>query len=182
MDSTILLEKKELRKIVKGLKAIQSIDLFYKSSEVIMSKLESLPQFKQSKTVLAYWSFDNEVFTHDHVIKWAQNKKIILPSISGDQMNLKEFKGMDQLVEGDLYAIPEPKGDYFDNIEEIDFIVVPGIAFDRNNNRMGRGKAYYDRFLASTDAYKAGICFNYQLFDEVPTDRYDIKMDCVITD
>lgn len=180
MDNTKLLEKTELRKLVKRLKSIQSIESFYQSSEVIMSKLESLPQFKQSKTVLAYWSFDHEVFTHDFVVKWAQNKKIILPSIDGDHMNLKEFKGMDQLIEGDLYSIPEPKGDYFNNIEEIDFIIVPGIAFDRKNNRMGRGKAYYDRFLSSTDAYKAGICFDYQLFNEVPTDQYDIKMDCVI--
>ena len=59
--------------------------------------------------------------------------------------------------------------------------MVPGMAFDRNNNRMGRGKGYYDRFLATIpQAYKIGVCFKFQLVDEIPTDALDIRMDEII--
>ena len=80
------------------------------------------------------------------------------------------------------YGIEEPTGELFTDYADIDFIVVPGVAFDRNGNRLGRGKGYYDRLLPRIpSAYKAGICFPFQLVEEVPAEPFDIRMDEIIT-
>jgi 5-formyltetrahydrofolate cyclo-ligase len=102
--------------------------------------------------------------------------------VDEDTMLIKEYKSENQLISGDLYGIPEPDGPEFTDYNLIDFVIVPGVAFDRNNNRMGRGKAYYDKFLKHLTAYKSGICFDFQLVNEVPSDENDISMDIVISD
>ena len=64
----------------------------------------------------------------------------------------------------------------------IELVVVPGMAFDKQGHRLGRGKGYYDRLLPKlTNAYKLGVCFPYQYIEEVPTDEHDIRMDEVLT-
>ena len=65
---------------------------------------------------------------------------------------------------------------------KIDLIIVPGICFDKANNRLGFGKGYYDKYLANKNIKKFGICFKEQLLDDIPTDNNDIKMDLIITD
>lgn len=175
-------QKKQIRREVKARKAAQSEEAYYAASNSIASKIELLTEFQQAKTVLAYWSMAGEVFTHDFVKTWAKSKQMLLPVIEGDVMVIKEFSPEKPLISGSLKGLLEPTGDTYADIASIDFIVVPGIAFDKENNRLGRGKAYYDRFLKHTNAHKAGICFEFQFFDEIPADASDIKMDSVITE
>ena len=60
-------------------------------------------------------------------------------------------------------------------------ILVPGMAFDAKGHRLGRGRGYYDRFLAAhSHIYKIGVCFDFQKVDEVSTDAFDIPVDEVI--
>ena len=59
---------------------------------------------------------------------------------------------------------------------------MPGVAFDRKANRLGRGKGFYDRLLAQTHALKIGICYDLQLLDEIPAEPHDIKMDIIVTE
>ena len=66
--------------------------------------------------------------------------------------------------------------------DDIDMIVVPGIAFDRNRNRLGRGKGYYDRLLSDLKASAVGLCFDFQLKDQIPVEPFDKKVDLVITE
>lgn len=73
---------------------------------------------------------------------------------------------------------PETQREY---INKIDLVIVPGIAFDKNKCRLGRGKGYYDRYFMNKRIKKIGIGFDFQLLDEVPTSSFDIKMDKVIT-
>lgn len=175
-------QKKLIRREVKSRKAAQTAETYYAASLRIASKIEQLPEFQKAETVLAYWAMAGEVFTHDFVRKWSRSKKILLPCVEGDLMFIKAYNHEKPLIAGDLYAIPEPDGPRFVDYHLIDFAIIPGIAFDRKNNRMGRGKAYYDRFLIAVSAYKAGICFEFQIFDEIPADAFDIRMDCVITE
>lgn len=175
-------QKKQIRREVKARKAAHTEEAYYAASQRIASKIELLPEFQQAKTVLAYWSMAGEVFTHDFVKKWAKTKQMLLPVIEGDVMVIKAFSPERSLVSGSMKGLLEPDGPTFTDTHKIDFIVVPGIAFDKENNRLGRGKAFYDRFLNHTNAYKAGICFEFQLFDEVPADASDIKMDRVIAE
>ncbi len=69
----------------------------------------------------------------------------------------------------------------FADPKDIDLVITPGLAFDHNNNRLGHGKGYYDRLLAGMRAFKIGVCFNFQLFNEIPYTLNDVKMDMVIT-
>ena len=64
----------------------------------------------------------------------------------------------------------------------MDLIIVPGVAFDRENNRLGYGKGYYDRFLTSKDILKIGLAFSEQIVDFLECDNYDIPMDIIISD
>lgn len=59
-------------------------------------------------------------------------------------------------------------------------MVVPGIAFDKENNRLGRGRGYYDKLLKAANAIKVGVCFEFQFFDRIPTEEFDVKMNYVI--
>lgn len=82
------------------------------------------------------------------------------------------------------YGIMEPEGPAFTAYDDIDLIITPGVAFDVNHNRLGRGKGYYDRFLQQmrqTHAYKIGVCFPHQLVDSIPVTAYDIPMDEVVS-
>ena len=124
----------------------------------------------------------DEVFTHDFIQKFYKTKKIILPVVDGENLILKEFTGVSNMTEGVSYGIMEPAGETFTEIEKIDLIITPGVAFDKSGNRLGRGKAYYDKLLKSTNAFKVGVCFNFQFLDWVPTDMHDIKMDLVLSD
>jgi len=173
-------EKKELRKKVRHLKGKFSLVEKRLMSVNVLQKLEESEEFIDAQIIMAYWSMDDEVYTHDFVQKWAAKKRIILPVVNGSQLKLKEFMGVDEMVAGENFSIPEPKGSLFEHPESIDLIIVPGVAFDIENNRMGRGKAYYDQLLRESNSYKIGLCFPFQLFNKVPFDDLDVKMHQVI--
>lgn len=173
-------EKRKIRKEIRVVKQKYSFEQKKELSLSILKSLEQLPEFIQAKTVMLYWSMKDEVYTHDFICRWANEKKVILPSVKGETLSLKVFEGIDSLIEGENYGILEPEGSVFKEENEIDLILVPGIAFDRENNRMGRGKAYYDRLLQSLSSFKVGIAFEFQILDFVPVDEHDIKMNKII--
>lgn len=150
-------------------------------SAEILAALEVHPAFRAADTVLLYHSLKDEVDTHEFIRKWSRLKRILLPVVVGDDLELRVYTGPEDLAIG-AYGIEEPTGARFTDYAAIGFIAVPGVAFDRNGNRLGRGKGYYDRLLPRIPAaYKAGICFPYQLVEEVPAEPFDIRMDEIIT-
>lgn len=175
-------EKKRIRRNIRGLKNAISLEEKTRRSIVILENLEQLPEFIDAKTVMLYWAMADEVQTSEFVIKWSASKRVILPCVNGDDLDLRIFRGVEDLVEGENFGIPEPSGELFTNYDEIDLILVPGVAFDVDTNRMGRGKAYYDKLLSSLKAYKLGVCFDFQLLKSVPTDEHDIKMDKIVSE
>lgn len=175
-------EKNALRKKVRLLKKEVPFEEKKRRSQIIWSKVEKLPAFRQSEMVMAYWSMKDEVYTHDFVKRWAEHKSVVLPVVKGNVLELRVFEGMHSMIEGERYGILEPSGALVESPALPDFIIVPGVAFDRQNNRLGRGKAYYDKLLKEVQAFKAGVCFGFQLFDHIPADRHDVAMDGVFTD
>lgn len=147
----------------------------------ILAAFEAHPAFRAANTVLLYHSLKDEVDTHEFIKKWSSEKRILLPVVKGDDLELRIYTGPQDMKTG-AYGIEEPIGETFTDYAEIDFIAVPGVAFDREGNRLGRGKGYYDRLLPRIpSAFKAGICFPFQLIDKVPTEPFDICMDIIIT-
>lgn len=171
--------KKELRMAVKKRVKAMTDEEKQVESEKLMEILENDSHFKEAKTVLLFHSLPDEVCTHKLIEKYASEKKILLPVINGEEWYIREYKG--DLKTGE-YNIQEPTGMNIHDFDSIDLVVVPGVCFDNDMGRVGRGKGYYDRMLEKiTKAYKIGICFDCQLLSKVPSEKWDVKMDMVMT-
>lgn len=173
--------KKELRKQIASEKTKYSASSLKALSDEILTRLEAQPAFKEAQTILLYHSMKDEVHTHSFIEKWSKRKTIILPVVVGDVLELRHYTGTEDLKPG-AYGIAEPTGELFTDYETIDFAVIPGVAFDLSGHRLGHGKGYYDKLLPKlATAVKAGICFPFQVVEEVPTEPFDILMDIIIT-
>lgn len=173
-------QKKLIRKQIRALKKQITPAFREEEANTVFAVIEKLESFRQANVVMAYWAMDDELPTRPFIEKWCIHKTIILPSVDGDVLRLKVYHGIENMVAGDRFSIPEPDGSDFTEMEKIGFIVVPGVAFDHNNNRMGRGKAYYDQLLSSLTCFKAGVGFSFQLLDYIPVDPHDVPMNIVI--
>lgn len=168
---------------MRDLKRAVPMEEKLRRSESIMHRLELTPQFASAKVVLLYWSMSDEVQTHDFVNKIYHDRVVLLPCVDGDDLLLRQYTGPECLVAGEQFGIGEPTGPVWEDLEAIDLIMVPGVAFDRHGNRMGRGRGFYDRMLKSTpNAVKIGVAFDFQVIDEIPVEPHDVKMDCVISE
>lgn len=173
------MNKTELRSHIKALKKQRSKEELLEQSKLILNKLENHKSFIEAKTVMLYSSLPDEVDTHDFLERWRNEKKIILPTVVGDDIIPVELSKDTNFAIGD-FNILEPQNEPYNG--SYDLIIVPGVAFDKNGNRIGRGKGYYDRFLCKhLDVKRIGICFDFQLVDSVPTEDNDIRMNEVIT-
>ena len=173
--------KEEVRKQIKRLSKALLLSEKRTFSEQALIKLENDPHFIQSAVVAMYWSLDDEVSTHTFIEKWSVFKTILLPVIHGDEMFFASFKGIDMLSLDKQFGIAEPKTSKAFELNDIDLVVIPGLAFDAKNNRLGRGKGYYDKALKHCSAYKIGLCFPHQRVAYIPVEPHDIKLDKVIS-
>lgn len=155
--------------------------LLDKHSDVILNALAATPEFRQAQSVALYHALPDEVQTARFLEKWHTKKQLFLPVVKGDEIYFELFRGEQHLQAG-AFGIREPILRQANRISAFDLIIIPGVAFDRQLNRMGRGKGYYDRFLAQSTAYKTGICFEFQLLEQIPATSFDIKMDRIITE
>ena len=173
------MDKKELRANIKILKKQHTKEQLLEQSEKILAKLEQHPDFKNANIVMIYSALPDEVQTQAFLEKWRNKKKIILPTVVGDDIIPVELAENTGFAVGD-FNILEPQNEPYTG--DYDLIVVPGVAFDHNGNRIGRGRGYYDRFLCKhLNVKRIGICFDFQMVDEVPTEPNDIRMDEVIS-
>ena len=160
------MKKSELRKEIKNRKRQFTSQQLSELSFAVIMRLLAHKRLKDARTVMLYYSLPDEVYTHTLVdALLASGKRVLLP----------------QSLEQGAYNIMEPVGEVFSDYAQIDLAVIPGVAFDRQLNRMGRGKGFYDRLLPKLgNAYKIGICFDFQLVESIECEEHDIKMDEVI--
>lgn len=111
-------------------------------------------------------------------------KQFVLPCVVDDcNLELRAYTGPADLEVRGRYRIPEPTGPLFTDLAAIDLALIPGMAFDREGHRLGRGKGYYDRLLANpafSRIPKIGLCFDFQLIDSVDHEPHDVMMDHVV--
>lgn len=180
-DRKTSMDKKQLRKQIRERKKEFSLSEKIKLSEPIFEKIEKEELFKKAKVVLLYYSMDDEVYTHDFVEKHYKTKTILLPCVDGDDLILRQYLGIESMKAGEQFGILEPVGKEFNDLEKIDLMIIPGVAFDKEKNRLGRGRGFYDRLLKTVNATKIGVCFDFQVVEQVPTEDFDVKMDVVIS-
>ncbi|OGW41865.1 MAG: 5-formyltetrahydrofolate cyclo-ligase [Nitrospirae bacterium GWD2_57_9] len=152
-------------------------------SREIEKRLFGLPEFQASRTVLFYASFRSEVETHDMVRRaLAEGKRVVLPKVKGDHLLLFEVADFDRDVKPGKWDIPEPAGGKQVQPEEIQFIVVPGAAFDLQGNRLGYGAGFYDKLLKAYPGSTAALAFELQILPDIPVDVHDVPMQRVVTE
>ena len=175
-------KKKQLRKSVAIKKKQYQQEKLSCWSYLLFEQLETHPLFQKAEIILLYHSLPDEVQTHEIIEKWATRKTILLPVVKGDYLELHPYTDNSHLHAG-AFQILEPDSPCFTDYEKIELALIPGVAFDRKGNRLGRGKGFYDRLLPSlAHSYKIGICFNYQTFDTIPCEAFDQPMDEVWTE
>lgn len=175
-------EKKSLlRKQIKALKEDYSPKELDQKSNNVFGLLEQMLVFQKAKNIYVYHSLKDEVQTSDFIQKWNDKKKFFFPIIKDDNLTFREYKPQ-TIFRQAILNVMEPDGEDISDYSEIDIIIVPGIAFDINMNRLGRGKGFYDRFLSQISVLKIGVCFEFQLLKNIPIDYYDVKMDYIITE
>ena len=185
----ILGKKTEIRKEITGLLRDQSPELREERSGIIQNKLLSDGEFETSNTVMVYVSLPTEVSTY-LIINTALElgKRVVVPYVNeiSQTMISVEIASTEDLVVGP-YGIYQPKENLKTreiSLKEIDLVIVPAIAFDKDNMRLGRGKGYYDKFLSSgelSSVRSIGLAFQFQILDEVPCDPHDRPVTKVIT-
>lgn len=145
---------------------------------VIWNRIEELPEFRDARTVLAYMAIPGEVPTRGFIDKWRGEKRIAIPLVVGDTLELYEYDPS-HLVEG-YKGILEPSADAKPvDPSEIDLVLVPGVAFCRKDGRLwrlGRGKGFYDRLLGRLTCPSAGIFFSFRLLPDLPLDPWDLPL------
>lgn len=181
--------KQEIRTKILTLLRNQEENKRITKSLSVLEQLFDLSVFKKSNSILFYASFDGEVETFEMIKRAKQlGKKIGLPRVIVNAGRIVPIQ-VDSLkddVEAGPYGILQPldKGNNRWRSQDIDMIVVPGIAFDQKNNRLGRGKGYYDRFLksVSAQAFTVGLAFDFQRVDNLPfIEEHDIPVSQVLT-
>ncbi len=178
-NNNVITEKNLIReKIRKKKQQITDKEKEIEASNVF-EKIEALPEFENANKVMVYWSMPDELPTHNFIIRWSKKKTMLLPVVKGDDLLIKPFSTKEEMKQGD-FGIWEPdiQKEY---LRSIDLVIVPGVAFDKNKSRLGRGKGYYDKYFLNKKIVKIGVCFDFQLLDDIPIDSFDIKMDKIVT-
>ena len=179
------MDKKELRRYIREQKRHFTPQQLGEMSLSIMSSVLTHPRVQEEDTILMYHSLPDEVDTHSALDKLlAMGKKVLLPKVISDtEMTIHEYTGKDSLQPSEPYGILEPTTPELSIINcQLSIAIVPGMAFDRQGHRLGRGKGYYDRFLSRIpNIYKIGVCFPFQMLESIPSESTDVVMDEVIT-
>ena len=171
--------------MIRELKRAVPLEEKLRRSEHIMCQVEKLPEFQKAHVVLLYWSMTDEVQTHSFVNRWYNEKVLLLPCVDGDDLRLRQYTGPDCMVAGEQFGIGEPDASLpeYTDLDKVEMIIVPGVAFDPTGNRMGRGRGFYDRLLKSTpNAIKVRMAYDFQMLDTLPVEPHDVKTDLIITE
>jgi 5-formyltetrahydrofolate cyclo-ligase len=160
------------------------------ASQAICEKFAALEEFAAARSVMVYIDVRTEVRTRHYLPKLLESgKRIVVPCCVVGDLELFLLESTDELAVG-MYKILEPKEELRNlpgkrvDVQDVDLIMVPGVAFDRRGARMGHGFGYYDKLLehARPDTPLVALAFECQLFPEIPTQTHDVFMNKILTE
>ena len=174
--------KKDIRKRVLAIRQNLTEKEWEEKSRLIYEKVTSHPFFLQADAIYCYVDYRREVATRKIIeYAWSLNKKVAVPKVDEDEMEFYYIHSFEDLREG-FKGIREPEERYPAKDEHV-LVIMPGSAFDAKCNRIGYGKAYYDKYLHAHPNYKIiAMAFELQMVEEVPAEVHDICPDIIITE
>lgn len=176
-------EKKAIRKQIFKARKEHSDTWIEEKSRRITELLAALPEYEDADRIMAYADYNHEVITR-YIIEqsWKDGKEVAVPKVFGKDMVFYRLTDFSQLESG-YFGIPEPKEDGETVSWEDAMMVMPGVAFDENCNRVGYGGGFYDRFLEKHPGIRrVAVGFSFQILSEVPTEPTDIRPQVIVTE
>ena len=176
-------EKKEIRKKIFKARKEHEDAWIQEKSRKITETLTQLPEYRNADRIMAYADYNHEVITR-YIIEqaWKDGKEVAVPKVFGKVMIFYRLTDFSQLEAG-YFGIPEPREDGQVVSWEEAMMVMPGVAFDVNCNRVGYGGGFYDRFLEKhPKIQRVAVGFSFQMLPEVPTEPTDIRPQVIVTE
>jgi 5-formyltetrahydrofolate cyclo-ligase len=179
--------KAEIRAQIARTKKFHALEAL---STATLKNLQGLEIYRRAKAVGCYIPLPDEVdvapLFHPPApagsgAERTLEKVFYIPAFDGTAGIYRMAKYTPELKKG-KFGIPEPQHPVWAGPDELDLILVPGVAFDRAGNRLGRGGGFYDRLLPQYRAKRAGICFDVQCLEEIPAEPHDCRMDLLVTE
>lgn len=182
--SPVLILKKALREKSRGRLAEMTAAERKIKSVKILKVLLNKKVFQEARTLFTYVALPREVQTADLIKQSLKlGKKVFAPRMKPGSFRFEvcEIRKLQGLKKG-AYGVREPQGRKGPRVQKLDLIIVPGLAFDRMGNRLGRGKGYFDRFLEKRKGIPTvGLAFKEQMMRKIPAEKHDCPVDFVIT-
>lgn len=160
-------------------------DELIRKSNMVFSNLIRIKEYLELPVLLCYASYNNEVMTEKIIADGlSRGKMVALPRVNGRDMDFFYIKSFNDIKPGYM-SIPEPITDKMAGKADVQqaFMVIPGTSFDRNFNRNGYGGGFYDRYIEEKPPECiAGIAFEYQIFDDIPSEEHDKKVNYIVSE
>jgi len=177
--------KSQIRDLVFQIRKKYSSDTLKALSLQICKRIEELPLYKKAKNIAFYFAKNKEVSLEYLIGKaFLEGKKVFLPKtwLKDKTLSFHQIFSFSDLKPGP-FGLLEPSSEN-PKLEAKDFeiIFVPGIAFDLKKGRIGYGGGFYDRILKNISAFKIGVAFSFQIFEELPLEKHDQRVDLIITE
>ncbi|MCP4653370.1 MAG: 5-formyltetrahydrofolate cyclo-ligase [Candidatus Omnitrophica bacterium] len=189
MATVIIMEKKELRKKLLDQLLSLTKEEIKRRSENVEKILSELPLYKEAKVIMGYFPLNGEVDVLEMFRKAWGDKRFCFPVMDTEKKDLRVFEvtNLSGCFVSGPYGVmqPDPAQTKEIDVSQLDMVIVPGIGFDRNKNRLGRGAGFYDRFLGKISApvSKIGVAFDFQILDDLPVHLpFDQKVDVVVSE
>ncbi len=151
-------------------------------SEAVVEKLvQELERLPNTRIVAAYMALPGEVNLRG--LFGRVEKAWVFPRVRGENLNFYRVKNIDEEMQIGAFGIMEPRDGLEEvRIEDVDVFLCPGLGFDRKGGRLGRGRGFYDRMLkqAKPVSVKIGVCFPFQIVDDIVMEEHDVRMDLVV--
>ena len=173
-------DKKRVRELLAQKRRLLSKEDIAEQSSKVVAAVEQMPSFQSAKTVLIYYPTHNEVDLLSLIKRYKKEKTFLFPVVHRKTMTACPYEGNAKMHRG-KFNIPEPTTEPY--VGDIDLILVPGVGFDKRGNRLGRGGGYYDKFITrlGRKTLLVGVGYDFQLVEEVPANRWDKRLDYVVT-
>lgn len=174
--------KQDIRKHILRVRDEITLENQLAWSREIENRFFEMEDCQYANVFYFYASFGKEVMTQEIIeAVLMQGKRVALPRVNGDTMDFYEIHNFEELKPGYM-GILEPVGNVPMDVPP-DVVIMPGVAFDENKNRIGYGKGYYDRFLSSIEeTTKIAFAFECQIVDEIPAEAFDYRPDRIVTE
>ncbi|PMP67003.1 MAG: 5-formyltetrahydrofolate cyclo-ligase [Thermodesulfobacterium geofontis] len=177
--------KSQIRIFIFELRKKYSSEILKKFSLQICKFIEGLPLYKKAKSIVFYFAKEKEVSLEYLIGKaFLEGKKVFLPKtwLEEKTLTFHQIFSFADLKPGPFELLEPPSKNPELKPENFEILFVPGVAFDLEKGRIGYGGGFYDKILCKTKAFKIGVAFSFQIFEKLPLEKYDQKVDIIVTE